>query len=430
VKHNAFPEGVTRESLLDWYRRLRSRSKSLFAIASEDAWYDRPIPLRNPLVFYEGHIPAFTVNTLVKLAHGKPGVDAELETLFARGIDPEDVSAVRDPASSWPSRERVAEFVAACDALIEDTLLSAPLSDDAVPALRDGEAVFTILEHEGMHQETLSYLMHALPYEKKNGGGFPRERRVRIAGPSEPVQIPPGRATLGLPRGASYGWDNEFPSFSVDVGAFTIDPFKVTNGDYLEFMEATGAKAPHFWLRGESGWYLRGMFEPLALDLDAPVYATHDEAQAFARWKGGRLPTEAEFHRAAYGTPEGIERAQPWGDALPDARHGNFDFASFDPQPVGAYPEGASAWGIHDLVGNGWEWTSSFFRGFEGFEPMPSYQQYSIDFFDDAHYVIKGASPVTPREMIRRSFRNWFRPNYPYVFATFRVVRDSGAVRS
>ena len=174
MKHNAFPEGVTRESLLDWYRRLRSRSKSLFAIASEDAWYDRPIPLRNPLVFYEGHIPAFTVNTLVKLAHGKPGIDAELETLFARGIDPEDESAVRDPASSWPTRDRVAEFVAACDALIEDTLLSAPLSDDAIPALRDGEAVFTILEHEGMHQETLAYLMHALPYEKKNGSVFPR----------------------------------------------------------------------------------------------------------------------------------------------------------------------------------------------------------------------------------------------------------------
>jgi formylglycine-generating enzyme required for sulfatase activity len=159
------------------------------------------------------------------------------------------------------------------------------------------------------------------------------------------------------------------------------------------------------------------------LPLEAPVYVTHDEAAAYARWKGGRLPTEGEFHHAAFGTPSGEERAHPWGDAVPDETRGNFDFAHWDPVAVGSYPAGASAWGIHDLVGNGWEWTSTTFAGFPGFTPMPSYREYSADFFDDAHFVLKGASPVTPRELIRRSFRNWFRPNYPYVFATFRCVR-------
>jgi len=166
------------------------------------------------------------------------------------------------------------------------------------------------------------------------------------------------------------------------------------------------------------------MFEQEPLPLDAAVYVTHDEAAAFARWKGKRLPTEAEFHRAAFGTPSGEERLHPWGDAAPDATRGNFDFAHWDPVAVGSYPAGASAWGVHDLVGNGWEWTSTPFAGFPGFTPMPSYREYSADFFDDAHYVLKGASPVTPRELIRRSFRNWFRPNYPYVFATFRCAGD------
>jgi formylglycine-generating enzyme required for sulfatase activity len=164
------------------------------------------------------------------------------------------------------------------------------------------------------------------------------------------------------------------------------------------------------------------MFELLPLVLDAPVYVTHVEAEAYARWKGRRLPTEAEFHRAAYSTPEGDERLHPWGDQPPDFTRGNFDFVSFEPVATGAYPDGASAWGVHDLAGNGWEWTSTVFEGFDAFEPMPSYKQYSADFFDRAHYVLKGASPVTARELVRRSFRNWFRPNYRYVYATFRCV--------
>ncbi len=153
-----------------------------------------------------------------------------------------------------------------------------------------------------------------------------------------------------------------------------------------------------------------------------PVYVSHAEATAYARWRGRRLPTEAEFHRAAYGTPAGGERPYPWGDAPPDATRGHFDFHAWDPAPVGSHPAGASAWDVHDLLGNGWEWTSTVFDGFAGFRPMASYPNYSADFFDGQHYVMKGGSPVTARELLRRSFRNWFRPHYPYVYATFRCV--------
>jgi formylglycine-generating enzyme required for sulfatase activity len=132
--------------------------------------------------------------------------------------------------------------------------------------------------------------------------------------------------------------------------------------------------------------------------------------------------TEPEYHRAAFGTPSGEERPHPWGSEAPDPTRGNFDFAHLDPMPVGSYPAGKSAFGVHDLVGNGWEWTATEFAGFDGFEPMPAYPNYSIDFFDGAHYVLKGASPVTARSMVRSTFRNWFRDTYPYPYATFRCV--------
>jgi len=424
MRHQAFPAGLTREDLVAWYRAMRVRTQELFDIAAPVAYYERPIALRNPIVFYEGHLPGFAVNTLVKLALKRSGVDARLETLFARGIDPEDEAAVRSPTDVWPAREEVQAFAAACDALVEETLRTATLEDDTVPHLRDGEAVLTILEHELMHQETLLYMLHALPYEMKRG--IVRESPLTLTLSSEAredsVRVPAGRATLGLKRREQFGWDNEFPEHIVDVPAFTIDVCNVTIGAYIEYMNATGAAAPHFWVRGENGWHRRGMFGLTPLPLDAAVYVTHDEAAAYARWKGKRLPAEAEFHRAAFGTPSGDERLHPWGDDAPDATRGNFDFAHWDPVAVGSYPAGASAWGVHDLVGNGWEWTSTLFAGFPGFTPMPSYPEYSADFFDDAHYVLKGASPVTPRELIRRSIRNWFRPNYPYVFATFRCV--------
>jgi formylglycine-generating enzyme required for sulfatase activity len=179
-----------------------------------------------------------------------------------------------------------------------------------------------------------------------------------------------------------------------------------------------------FWEQHDHQWFWRGQFDRLPLPPAWPVYVSHAEASAFARWRGRRLPTEAEFHRAAYGTPGGTERSYPWGEDPPDATRGRFGFAGWDPVAAGSYPAGASAWGVHDLVGNGWEWTSTVFAPFEGFHAMPSYPEYSAEFFDGHHYVLKGASPATAHELLRRSFRNWFRPHYPYVYAAFRCARS------
>ena len=165
------------------------------------------------------------------------------------------------------------------------------------------------------------------------------------------------------------------------------------------------------------------MFERFRLPLAWPVYVSHAEAAAYARWRDARLPTEAEYQRAAYGSPEG-ERRYPWGEDPPSTEHGVFDFSSYDPEPAGSHPAGRSAWGVDDLVGNGWEWTSTAFAPFPGFQPMASYPEYSADFFDGDHMVLKGASPVTAADLLRPTFRNWFRPRYPYVYATFRCVTE------
>ena len=381
--------------LVNWYRRTRDRTRSLFELINDEAYYDRPVSLRNPLVFYEGHLPAFAVNTLVKLTLQRPGIDDGFETLFARGIDPADEAAARTPTDLWPSRAAVREYGSAAQRLVEESL-------------ENCEAAFTVIEHELMHQETLMYLFHALPYDRKVRTGFATAMLARPATgtPTSGVaRIPAGPVTLGQQPGW-FGWDNEFPSFTTDVAEFEVDTLNVTNGAYLEYVEETGARAPHFWQRNDGRWYRRGMFALEPLNENAPVYVTHDEATAYARWKKRRLLTEAEYHRAASGTP---------GD-------GAFDFVTCgDPLPVGQ--SGPSDYGVYDLVGNGWEWTASPFAPFPGFKPMPSYALYSTDFFDDAHFVLKGASPVTPRELVRPSFRNWFRPAYPYVFATFRCAR-------
>ena len=425
MKHYAFPAGVTRDTLLRWFHEGRARTSQIFQIPVADAYFSRPIALRNPIVFYEGHLPAFCVNTLIKLALGQPGIDENLEILFARGIDPDSEDAVKDPGSVWPSREQVQQYGATADAMIERALREATIEDDAVPQLRGAEAAFAILEHEQMHQETLLYMLHNLPHERKIGRAplVASSTRASADTRQESIAIPAGVATVGADRDTlGFGWDNEFPAQRIPVDAFSIDKHSVTNGDWLEYMRATGAPAPHFWREVDGQWHLVGMFSLAPLPLDAPVYATHDEATAYATWRGKRLPTEAEYQRAAYGTASGEERRYPWGDEPPDETRGNFGFTNWDPVAIGSYPAGTSAWGVHDLVGNGWEWTSTVFDGLPGFEPMPSYPVYSSDFFDGQHYVMKGASPVTAPELIRPSFRNWFRPNYPYVYAKFRCA--------
>jgi formylglycine-generating enzyme required for sulfatase activity len=406
-----------------WYSKNRARTRALFDLVDDASYYSRPIALRHPLVFYEGHLPAFSFSTLVKRALSGTSIDPKLEALFARGIDPSEEEAGAGHAQ-WPSRATVQQFVAEADERVREALGRSDLDRPGDPLLNRSEAAFAILEHEAMHQETLLYMWHRLPLDQKRR---PASYRPLVEGdpPAQAwIDVPSGLATLGTDENAvPFSWDNERPRELENVPAFAIQQHDVTNADYLEFVES-GGEPPAFWERHDDRWHWRGMFDLMPLPMSWPVYVSQANAAEYARWRGLRLPSEAEFQRAAYGTPAGAERRYPWGDANPSPSYGVFDFASWDPQPAGSHPAGRSAWGVDDLVGNGWEWTGTTFSPFPGFRPIPSYPEYSADFFDGEHIVMKGASPATAQELIRPTFRNWFRARYPFVYATFRCVRS------
>jgi iron(II)-dependent oxidoreductase len=436
---------LTPVSFAEWYRRNRDRSSQIFGLLIDEAYYSQPINLRHPIVFYDGHLPAFSFNTLVKKALGGRSIDERLERLFARGIDPDEAGGSGASAFTWPSRKEVQAFVTEADARVMEALEHANLDRPGDPLLDRAEAAFAILEHEAMHQETLLYMWHRLPLEWKRRptGYVPRTEGSVVR--QEWIEVAGGRGTLGVARDRiPFGWDNEFPAREEDVPAFAIERHDTTNAAFLEFVEAggysdarwwrpedwawiqrDGVRHPLFWEHIDGRWHWRGMFNLLPLPLSWPVYVSFAEAAAFAKWRDARLPSEAEFQRAAFGTPDGSERRHPWGDAPPEPDHGVFDFDSWDPHPAGTHPAGRSAWGVEDLVGNGWEWTHTPFAPFAGFRAMASYPEYSADFFDGEHFVMKGASPATARELLRPTFRNWFRAHYPYVYATFRCVRSA-----
>lgn len=435
-----------RAGAIDRYLRNRAHTRALLDLIDDEAYTARPIALRHPFIFYEGHLPAFSFNTLVRRALGEGGIDARLETLFARGIDPHESNRPADE-EAWPSRDAVRQFADEADRRVIAALESSDLVRPGHPLLDRAEAVFAILEHESMHQETLRYMCHRLPLHQKRK---PTAYTPVARGPAPAQQwiaIPAGRARLGVDAGEiPFSWDNERPAHEVDVPAFAIERHDTTNAAFLEFVEAGGYREPRwwrpddwawiqregvrhpaFWMQLGGEWQWRGMFEMLPLPRSWPVYVSWAEANAYSRWRGARLPSEAEYQRAAYGSDGGARREYPWGYEPPDLRRGVFDFSSWDPEPAGSHPAGRSDWGVDDLLGNGWEWTSSVFAPFPGFRPLPSYPEYSADFFDGEHVVLKGASPATARDLLRPSFRNWFRPRYPQVYATFRCARTVNA---
>jgi len=422
----------------------RRRTDEIFSLVKPDALYERPIPERHRIIFYIGHLEAFDWNLLGERVFGLKSFHPEFDRLFAFGIDPVGGGLPDDQPSAWPPVRQVHEYAAKIRQILDESL-GRGISESSLPEFSLATLLNVAAEHRLMHAETLAYMLHQLPLEKK----ILRATENLSAPPIEPrmIDIPAGPTTLGQRRSdEKFGWDNEFEAVTVDVPAFAIDQYKVTNRQYLDCVLAGGYDTPAlwsdddwkwrsahnishpvFWKRDGDQWRYRGMFADVPLPMNAPVYVSHAEAKAYARWAGKHLPTEAEWHRAAYGSEDGTGRPHPslypWGDAEPGPRFGNFDFARWDPTPVNAFPDGNSAFGVGDLMGNGWEWTSTPFAPFPGFEPFPFYRGYSADFFDGKHFVMKGGSARTAACMLRRSFRNWFQSHYQYAYAGFRCVQ-------
>ena len=435
---------VVRQQLLDRIDEARRRSDALFKVVRSGSLYDRPIPERHRIVFYVGHLEAFDWNLLHENVLGLKSFHPEFDRLFAFGIDPVGGGLPSDQPSDWPSLDVVRDYVERIRAALDEKLADGRLESYAQG--RDGFPLDTLLnvaiEHRLMHVETLAYMLHQLPFDRKAHEGTSRHLATSPVA-HRMVEIPAGIATLGLPRvGEIFGWDNEYEAHSAQVPAFEIDQYEVTNRQYLDFMAAGGyetrafwseedwnwktARAvshPVFWTKTGGAWFYRTMFDEIPLSLDWPVYVSHAEAMAYARWAGKSLPTEEQWHRAAYGAGGGSERQYPWGNEAPNPNLGNFDFSSWDPMAVNSFPAGRSAFGVHDMLGNGWEWTSTVFQPFPGFEAFPFYRGYSADFFDGKHFVMKGGSARTAACMLRPTFRNWFQAHYQYVYAGFRCVK-------
>jgi iron(II)-dependent oxidoreductase len=399
--------------LVKRFADARAESDRLFAIVRPDALYERPIADRHRIVFYLGHLEAFEGN-LFRDTVGLPSFQPDFDRLFAFGIDPVGTTLPSDLPEDWPTLEEVREY----NQRLRDQI-------DA-RAITDARLLNVAIEHRLMHCETLAYMLHRLPLKQKLRPATNAEPIPTTPLTTAVVEIPAGPATLGLASSSgTFGWDNEFEAHTAVVPGFAIDKYKVTNEQYLEFMRSGGYENrkwwtaadwewktahniahPAFWRRSGDAWRYRAMFDEIPLPLDWPVYASHAEASAYARWAGKKLPTESQWQRAAQGT-------QPVG---------NSDFKSWDPTPVNAFPQTSSNFGAVEMIGNGWEWTSTLFAPFAGFDPFRFYPGYSATVFDGKHYVMKGGSPRTAACMLRPSFRNWFQPHYPYVYAGFRCV--------
>ena len=390
--------------------------------------------LLSPLVWDLGHIAAFEDLWLCQQAGGLKPLRPDLSDVYDATLTPR---ADRGELPYLEHDEALAFMVDVRTRALE-VLERADLSADADRLTAHGFVWDMLIQHEHQHNETmLQTLSLAAP-----GVFAPRARPLPASPPGmrgpDMVRVEGGVCRLGSdPAGFTY--DNERPCHEVDVATFEIDRLPVTNGAYMDFVESGGYRRREFW--SDEGWAWR-----LAEDVELPLYWTADgearafdrtapldparpvmhvswyEADAYARSVGKRLPTEAEWEKAAsWDAAAGEQRTYPWGDKPPGHRHANLDQTGFGPARAGAYPAGASPSGALGMVGDAWEWTASDFTGYPGFESFP-YSEYSEIFFGPEYKVLKGGSWATRPSVARTSFRNWDYPLRRQIFSGFRCA--------
>jgi iron(II)-dependent oxidoreductase len=338
-------------------------------------------PILSPLAWDLGHIANFEELWLVRTIGGREPLNGELGRFYDAIENPRRVRGelpiLRD--------EELRSYMADVRERTLDVLEGVEIGPDAEdPLLRDGFVYEMLLAHELQHDETMLQLLqlvdgYELPAEIASERSGSRIPGTDASGQPETVAIEAGEYEIGAPeRGFTY--DNERSRHAVELGAFEIDRTPVTNGAYIAYMEETGAEPPLYWQRKGDDWVdtSRGRREPVALE-DPVIHVSWEQADAFARWAGKRLPTEFEW-----------EAARPQLDG----------------------------------VGHGWEWTSSDFLAYPGFEAFP-YREYSEVFFGDSYKVLRGGSWATHPRVARPSFRNWDLPQRNQIFSSFRCARDA-----
>ena len=432
---------MTAEALRDHVaaelERGRARSTVLTESVDEADLVRQHSPLMSPLVWDLAHIGSQEELWLVRDVGGREPLRPEIDGLYD-AFQHTRSSRVDLPLLTPPETTQYIAEVRnkALDALERSPLHGRRLEEHAF-------AFGMIVQHEQQHDETM-----LATHQLREGAPVLRaEPMPPSAGAPLPAQvlIPAGPFTMGTST-EPWALDNERPAHQVELPAFVIDAAPVTNGQYAEFIEAGGYAqprwwsargwrhrenanlvAPQFWHRGSDGqWWRRrfGVFEPVRPD-EPVVHVCYHEAAAYAAWAGRRLPTEAEWEKAARWDPAtGRSRRYPWGDEDPTPEHANLGQRHLGPAPVGAYPKGASPLGVHQLIGDVWEWTSSGWHPYPGFRMFP-YPEYSEVFFGGDYKVLRGGSFGADPAAVRGTFRNWDHPIRRQIFAGFRCARDA-----
>jgi iron(II)-dependent oxidoreductase len=406
-----------------------------------------------PILWHLGHVGAFEGYWILQRVKGDSTISARYDEIF----DP--IKTPREDSTNLPPIPEIESYLDRVREEVLGFLARVRPADD--PLLRDGYVFDMVIEHEYQHQETVAYLLQMLDPKLKvaqtsvcasddhlappPSSSDPRnEQRLKAVSPRM-VSVEGGPFEMGS-DGDPFAYDNERPAHTVELADFRIDVYPVTAGEYAEFIEAGGYRTrslwsdqgwewketnqiygPEYWSRSDDShetlWRVREMFEETAMRADHPVTGVSwFEADAYARFVGKRLPTEAEWEKAASWDPTaGRKRCFSWGDELCD--NGNFGFRNWGTTSVGTYSEGASAYGCLDMSGNVWEWTASRFEGYPGFKAFP-YPEYSEIWFDSDHRVMKGGSWATRLPLLRCSFRNFWRPQFRIAFSGFRCAAD------
>jgi iron(II)-dependent oxidoreductase len=417
----------------------RARTLLLVAPLSGEDLRRQHDPLMSPILWDLGHIAHFEELWLTRNLSGSIEF-SEMPGMYNPFEHPRATRA----ALPLPSLADLLLVAGDIRADVLATLRTAELDVDRAsnPLLADGYVYEMVLQHEYQHDETI---LQTLQLKQGTPYPAPRIQALPVSGTTFDgmVRIPGGEYVIGTDdRSAAY--DNERPRHTVVLDAFDIDAAPVTNAAYLEFMHdggyerpelwseagrawlaESGERAPKYWTRDGDTWTTRSMDRVTQVAHDHPVcHVCFHEADAFARWAGKRLPTEAEWEVAAAWNPltRTLQR-YPWGDEPPTALHANLDQLTFGTAPVGAYPCNVSPLGCYGMIGDVWEWTASSFRGYPGFAAFP-YAEYSEVFFGDEYRVLRGGSWATRPGAIRASFRNWDYPIRRQIFSGFRCARD------
>jgi len=422
------------ERIVALLREARERTIALIEPVSDDDLRVQHDPLMSPIVWDLGHIAHFEELWLNRNVHGTVEF-GEMPGIYNPFEHPRRVRG----ALELPGREEVLEILAEVRQRVLEKVDTLDLeAGDAL--LRDGYVYAMVAQHEYQHNETILQtlqLKRGEPYRAPRSLVVP-EPRIDVA-VGAMARFPGGAVPIGT-NDRRVAYDNERPRHSVELRPFNIDVSPVTNGQYLEFMavggyrrrelwtdagwawkEADSVESPKYWSREGSTWHSRVFDRTGPVDPRRPVcHVTYHEAEAYARWAGKRLPNEFEWEAAASFDPAtGEHRLFPWGNEPWTPDRANLDQLSFDTAPMGAYPLNVSPIGCYGMIGDVWEWTSSDFNGYPGYQTFP-YPEYSEVFFGTEYKVLRGGSFATRPCAMRNALRNWDHPIRRHVFSTSR----------